>query len=867
QVGHCNGIINSTSSMIPFIPYKRLFKAVKFLPVFLFVYIFLYSSLFRWPDSAGPRFPPQHLANYVCPSSNGGEKYSHFDSFSPNDTALTEPRILLLLENVFSRHGRLITQMLNATKCAYKIETFSKNLPLLTTSTRGRYSTIIIENFNRYVNLPKWNRQLLDKYSQDYKVPIVSFFPGRVQFFSSSKVRGMNLTMWHNQKAFNARFSPSSVIPFIGRPDAVLPFPVSDGREWSLFEESSDYESVLVVEDIEGRRRAAIIRDKGLVDGVEKIVIGHNLSEWMIGLGFIDSLRWSTKSRCGVDSLDRFIQIDIDDVFVGARGTRMIPDDVEALVQSQERLRHSISNFSYLLGYSGAYFLHGDDLEDEGDKKLIETATNFLWFPHMWKHNHAQEYNESFLQSTMRLNKQFAVANNLRVPFEYAISPQHGGVYPVHNALYEAWEKVWGVKVTSTEEYPHFRPWNSRRGFIYRGVKVLPRETCGLYTHTQLFHLYPGGVNKLISLIEGGDLFWTIVLNPMSIFMTHQQNFSHDRLAPYTFDNLISFIQCWTRLRLKWEDPISAAQRYFNLFPMEKNPIWSNPCMDDRHRCILPPSFNCSSLTLPNLLVVGPQKTGTTALSSFLQLHPHVTTNEKMDKSFEEVQFFSGENYGKGLDWYRELFSNGQCSIIMDKSATYFDSEEGPRRAATLIPNTKIVVILHDPILRAYSWYHHLVARNESIVEGLSMDDILDGGTSNAKKIRKRCISGGRYAHHLDRWLEWFPSSQFYLIDGGALRDDPVQVVDHLSRWLHLSPFDFQSSIQFNRKKGFYCKIVSGHPSCLGASKGRSYPPLSPSLSSRLCSIFRDDNIALHKMLLKHNFPVPSWLPSSLDQC
>ncbi|GMT24256.1 hypothetical protein PFISCL1PPCAC_15553 [Pristionchus fissidentatus] len=850
--------------MIPYIPARTL-KALKIAVAFVCIYIFFFTSFLHWPDSAGPRLAPRRISSYSCPSLSRGDTYSHIHSFSFNDTSLTESRILLLLENVYSRHGRLITQMLNATKCSYKIETFSKDLPLLTASSLGRYSAIVIENFNRYVNLPKSNRRLLDKYSQEYKVPIISFVPGRAEYFASSKVRGMNLTIWHNQKANNIRFPSSSMIPFVARPEVVLPNPLSDGKEWTLFDESPSFESVMVAEDAQGKRRAAIVRDRGVTDGVEKILIGHNLTEWIVGLGFLDSLRWSTKGRCGIATLDRFIQIDMDDVFVGARGTRMVANDVVDLIQSQDSLRSRILNFSYLLGYSGAYFLHGDNEEDEGDRMLIKKASNFYWFPHMWKHNHAQDHNESFLESTMILNKQFALDNNLNVPFDYAISPQHAGVYPVHLPLYEAWEKVWKVKTTSTEEYPHLRPWSNRKGFIHRGIKVLPRQTCGLYTHTQFFHLYPGGVNKLISLIEGGDLFWTVVLNPISIFMTHQQNFAHDQLGPYTFDSLLSFLQCWTQLQFKWEDPISLADRYFSLFPSEKSPLWSNPCSDDRHRSILSPKFNCTNLTLPNVLIVGPQKTGTTALESFLEMHPGVGKNGMVEGSFEEVQFFSGENYAKGFEWYAGLFPN--ASVVMEKSATYFDSVVAAERAATLIPHARIIVILHDPIQRAYSWYNHLVARNETIVAGLSMDDVLDGVSASAKKIRSRCISGGRYAHHLDRWLQLFPSTQLYLIDGGAFKDHPSQVMSDLTEWLELPYFDYESSIKFSRKKGFYCKFISGRSSCLGSSKGRIYPTLSPSLSSRLCSVFRNDNIALEAMLRKHRFPIPSWLPPLLDRC
>lgn len=54
----------------------------------------------------------------------------------------------------------------------------------------------------------------------------------------------------------------------------------------------------------------------------------------------------------------------------------------------------------------------------------------------------------------------------------YAVAPHHSGVYPVHMQLYEAWKKVWHIRVTSTEEYPHLKPARYRRGFIHNGIMV-----------------------------------------------------------------------------------------------------------------------------------------------------------------------------------------------------------------------------------------------------------------------------------------------------------------------------------------------------------------------------------------------------------
>lgn len=77
--------------------------------------------------------------------------------------------------------------------------------------------------------------------------------------------------------------------------------------------------------------------------------------------------------------LDRFIQIDVDDVFVGASGGRIIRSDADALLESQNRLRKKIDNFTYCLGFSGYYFHSGDRLEDGGDERLIGACQHFGW--------------------------------------------------------------------------------------------------------------------------------------------------------------------------------------------------------------------------------------------------------------------------------------------------------------------------------------------------------------------------------------------------------------------------------------------------------------------------------------------------------
>lgn len=122
---------------------------------------------------------------------------------------------------------------------------------------------------------------------------------------------------------------------------------------------------------------------------------------------------------------------------------------------------------------------------------------------------------------------------------------------------------------------------------------VLPRQTCGLYTHTVYIERYPGGRDKLDEAIQGGELFQIIVYNPVcqnlitinlrqylilvlqiSIFMTHMSNYGNDRLALYTFESVIKFLQCWTNIRLSSAPPLQLAENYFKLHPEETDPIW-----------------------------------------------------------------------------------------------------------------------------------------------------------------------------------------------------------------------------------------------------------------------------------------------------
>ncbi|GLG95440.1 Bifunctional heparan sulfate N-deacetylase/N-sulfotransferase [Gryllus bimaculatus] len=753
-----------------------------------------------------------------------------------------DPKVLVFVETTYSRLGREIAELLVYNRIKYKVEVAGKSLPVLTNLDKGKYGVIVFENLNKYLQMDKWNRELLDKYCREYSVGVVGFHPPSEETLVGAQLRGFPLFIHTNLRLKDAALNAASPILRLTRAGETAWGPLP-GEDWTIFSPNhSTYEPLAWAtrnpEDFPGSEEAAksplstVIQDHGMFDGIQRVLFGSGLRFWLHKLLFLDSLSYLSHGQLSV-SLQRYLLVDVDDIFVGERGTRLRKDDVVALLATQKRIQQMVPGFKFNLGFSGKYFHHGTSEENQGDDMLLEHASSFMWFSHMWNHLQPHLYdNLTQLEQDMALNKEFAKEHGIPIDSGYSIAPHHSGVYPVHELLYEAWKRVWNIRVTATEEYPHLRPARLRRGFIHRNIMVLPRQTCGLFTHTIMIERYPGGREKLDEAIQGGELFQTIVYNPINIFMTHMSNYGNDRLALYTFESVIKFLQCWTNLHLSTAPPLQLGERYFQLYPEEGDPVWGNPCDDLRHQRIWSRNKTCEQL--PRFLVIGPQKTGTTALYTFLSMHPDISSNFPSPDTFEEIQFFNGKNYYRGLDWYMNYFpipKNSTARYLFEKSATYFDGDLVPRRAHALLPHAKLVTILISPAKRAYSWYQHTRAHGDQVALNYSFHQVItasDTAPKSLRELRNRCLNPGKYAQHLERWLTYYAPQQLHIIDGDQLRSNPVEVMNELQRFLKIQPpFDYSQHLRYDPKKGFFCQVINGdHTKCLGRSKGRQYPPM-----------------------------------------
>jgi sulfotransferase family protein len=176
---------------------------------------------------------------------------------------------------------------------------------------------------------------------------------------------------------------------------------------------------------------------------------------------------------------------------------------------------------------------------------------------------------------------------------------------------------------------------------------------------------------------------------------------------------------------------------------------------------------------LPNLIVIGAERCGTTSLYRYLGAHPEIF----MAKT-KELDFFVTElNWRKGRGWYEQQF--GQGSRVRGESSpsyTAYPVHTGvAKRMAALVPDAKLIYLVRDPIERTLSGYHHQRAQ---AMEGRPLADALSDVNES------RHIWRSRYAAQLELFLEHFPLEQILVVDSHELRTRRRETLARIFRFL-----------------------------------------------------------------------------------
>jgi hypothetical protein len=253
---------------------------------------------------------------------------------------------------------------------------------------------------------------------------------------------------------------------------------------------------------------------------------------------------------------------------------------------------------------------------------------------------------------------------------------------------------------------------------------------------------------------------------------------------------------------------------------------------------------------LPNLIVAGAGKSGTTSLHLYLDQHPDIEMT-----SVKEPHFFSDdENYAAGPDFYDDLFSPAAASTRYrgESSTGYMVFPGVPKRIRATVPECRLVFVLRNPIDRAISHYRWLVGLGletrefRAAFESDRHDtpDPRNGRAGNYGYIYQE----GCYGSNLGRFAAEFPADQMQLLVAEQLRSDPLACLNQCCAFLGVEPFTSVTPIAANETVALRHPRararLEGRTAAPGASESRARTLLRSMLGRRLAWRLRDAALA-----------------------
>lgn len=204
---------------------------------------------------------------------------------------------------------------------------------------------------------------------------------------------------------------------------------------------------------------------------------------------------------------------------------------------------------------------------------------------------------------------------------------------------------------------------------------------------------------------------------------------------------------------------------------------------------------------LPDFIIIGAQKSGTTTLYDCITDHPLIAA-----AATKEVSFFSSA-WHLGVPWYKSQFpvryGAKHGTITGEATPAYMFNHAAPERMHAILPNVKLICILRNPVNRAYSqWRMNL--QNEAIPPETTFEQALDvesaawanrpdrmyGPTDPDHMYFNSYLAQGEYATQLERWFRYYPREQFLFLASKDLLACRARTLNRTFEFLGLPPHE-----------------------------------------------------------------------------
>ena len=213
---------------------------------------------------------------------------------------------------------------------------------------------------------------------------------------------------------------------------------------------------------------------------------------------------------------------------------------------------------------------------------------------------------------------------------------------------------------------------------------------------------------------------------------------------------------------------------------------------------------SAESRLLPDFMVIGTQRGGTSSLFKYLSFHPEITPSVR-----KEIEYFSRFRGDHRIGWYRAHFplasarrraeSQGAKLLTFEATPVYLDHPHTPSQVAELTPDLKIIVLLRNPVARALSHHQHMsrlklekipfpqaVRFEEERIRNEKAKVFADPLYYSRPYTRLCYAYRGFYAEHLSRWFECFPRERFIFIRSEDFFSDPSTALGKVLNFLEV---------------------------------------------------------------------------------
>jgi len=260
--------------------------------------------------------------------------------------------------------------------------------------------------------------------------------------------------------------------------------------------------------------------------------------------------------------------------------------------------------------------------------------------------------------------------------------------------------------------------------------------------------------------------------------------------------------------------------------------------------------FTSSIRLTPNFIIFGVQRSGTTSLYNYLVRHPYIVSSIT-----KEVGFFDA-NYHRGINWYRSHFPTTFYKYFLkqirhhdiitgEATPSYINHPKAHERIFLTIPKIKLIILLRNPVDRAYSHYLQSVKLGR---EKLSFEKAIDMETERLQGEEEKMLksedyyslvyhnfaylSAGIYINRIKNWKKIFSNDQLLVLKSEDLFSDPPSIVNQVFNFLNLPEFKLKKYGRYNYNP--------------------NQPSIDDSIRKRLVEFFKPHNEKLYDFLGKN---------------